>query len=818
MIEVITCYRPRKIHPMILRAVVFLTFLVVPLAGNVIIEDNFDGSGSLNDRAPDIRPAGLTWIASPQFGAGGSINGDAGGSATLNFTPINGRIYTLDARLSATAADGSNEWLAVGFAKGQSILAGATQRFVGSNVTGRTWMLVRGSETPASAQNSCLLGSGSGSNGGTANSASWTNWAGGTGGTFHLRIVLDTTGGTGTWTSTWYAKRSTDTGYNIVRATTAVLNEDINSVGFARSNTAVSGTLLGFSLSQTPLDPVPPDLPVVEPLVSLIPVTDENPETDENGYAGSGINSVAFAQDNLITVGNRQIIAYYRRHASDAAHLVNNTIVIGRRTVGESRWELFSTNFLSFNIDDTHNVISCAVDGKGFLHMSWGLHVNALLYAKSTASVLGTDPVVMASLGTAGMTGQEGSVTYPKFVTLPDGDVLFLYREGSSGSGDWYLNRYRTSTGTWAPVHADAGGIQQPLMLGRGHLPDNCFYPDRLTLGPDGMLHMAGVFRYNGDSPAKQTGYQTNHRYVYLRSPDGGTTWQRSNGSSVTVPVVENANFKNFGANHVPEIVKDLPEGYSIMNEAGMTTDSAGRPIIANWWADRAAIGDHTRQYQIIFHDGAVWHQRTVSARNIDNPATRYSETQLSSSWVGRPVVLTDKSDRIIVVYNDNRFDGITVVFSKPLAQDPGRNHWSRMNLTYENLGRWEVTYDENRWKADGVLHMLYQKLPGTGMSYASSNNSTAVGVLEWDARSYFSGPLRWMVDTRTLPGEAKVSALTRVGFRHELKSSSDLDFSALPVAGHSGNGSWQEFGTWSMNENRRFWRIETTEEATNEL
>jgi hypothetical protein len=800
---------------MIQRTVALLVLTTAPLIANVIFADNFDGSGSLNSVAPDTRPGTQTWVASPQFSANGTVSGDTGGSATLAFKPVNGRLYTLDARFTATAAAASNEWLALGFAKGQSTIAGLNQRFVGTDVMGRSWMFLRGSATPAAPTNSALMGNGSTASGGTASSVVWTNWTGGTGGTIDLRIELDTTGGAGAWKSTWYAKRPADTTYTTVRPATALLDEDINSVGFGRSNTAVTGTLLSFSLSQSPSDDPAPE---VEPLVSFIPVTDGDPATDENGYAGSAINSVAFAQNNLITVGNRQIIAYYRRHASDAAHPANNTVVIGRRSIGEARWELFPTPFLSFNINDTHNVISCAIDGDGFLHMSWGMHVHALLYAKSTTSVLGTEPVVMTSLGTAGMTGQENGVTYPKFQTLPNGDVLFLFREGGSGNGDWFLNRYRTATGTWAPVHADAGGVQQPLMLGRGHVPDNCFYPDRLTLGPDGMLHMAGVFRYNSDSPAGQSGYQTNHRYVYLRSPDGGTTWQRSDGSPVKVPVVEDASFKNLGAGHVPEIVKDLAEGHSIMNESGMTTDRSGRPIIANWWADQAAAGNHTRQYHIFFHDGAAWQQRTVSARDIDNPATRYSEAQLGASRLGRPVVLTDAADRIIVLYNDNRFHGITVVFSEPRAQDPGRNNWTRMNLTTGNLGSWEATYDEDRWKKDGVLQMLYQQLPGMGMSYTAWNNSTPVSVLEWDARAYFNSPLRWIVDTRTTPGQAMVSALTRTGFRHDLKVSTRLDFSAPPAASRPGDGTWQNFGSWPMTEPRRFWQMESTEEATNDL
>ena len=555
-----------------------------------------------------------------------------------------------------------------------------------------------------------------------------------------------------------------------------------------------------------------------EEILTVASVTDANAATDEHGYAGSTINSVAFAQNNLITVGNQQFIAYYRRHAASADDPANNTVLVARRTLGQRIWEIFPTSLASYNINDAHNVISMAIDGAGVLHMSWGMHANPLLYARSTTSVLGANPIIMTSLGTAGMTGQENSVTYPKFRTLPDGDLLFLFREGGSGSGDWFLNRYRVATRAWTPVHADGSGVQQPLLLGRGAAPDNCFYPDRLTLGPDGMLHLAGVFRYNSDSPAGEVGYQTNHRYVYLRSPDNGLTWQRSDGSAIQLPVVEAEWFRNLGASHVPEIVEDIPEGSSLINESGMTTDSAGRPIIASWWAAGAPSGDHTRQYHIFFHNGSAWQRRTVSARAIDNPATKYAETRLGDSRMGRPLVLTDAEDRILVIYNDNRFSGITVVFSESLAKDPGRHHWTRMNLTTENLGNWETTCDEPRWKRDGVLHMLYQRLPGSGAAYTAQNNATPVSVLEWNARRYFSDPVRLSIDGVSMPGWMAVSAETRVGFRYDLKTSTGLDFSAPPAATRPGSGAWQQFPAWPMNEPSRFWRVERSEQATDEL
>ena len=68
------------------------------------------------------------------------------GSMTLPFTPVDGFIYTLDASFSGVTGD--TDWLAMGFAKGQSATSTTNDRFVGGNVIGSTWMLFRGA-TPA---------------------------------------------------------------------------------------------------------------------------------------------------------------------------------------------------------------------------------------------------------------------------------------------------------------------------------------------------------------------------------------------------------------------------------------------------------------------------------------------------------------------------------------------------------------------------------------------------------------------------------------------------------------------------------------------
>ena len=794
-------------------------------AQTTLFSDNFDGGTSdLNGSTPDT--GSVNWVATAtNFLADGTIGGTGAGSATLAFTPFNGLVYTLDASFSGIA--GNNDWIPFGFVNGQGTSSSSSgtseNRFLEHQTAGIAWMFARGDNTTY--PNRAFLGDRSVNTG----NLSGSDWSGGptNGGEIDMRIVLDTSGGSGTWTATWFAKRPADSSYTEIRATTTLVSEAITSVGFGKANSGVSGTIESFSLSYTGELPPPPPPPTPTPDVSFIPVTDGDPTTDENGFAGY-MNAVAFIQDNLVTVGGQQFIAYYRRHATDASHPDNDTVLIARRNIDESHWEVFTTKLKSYDINDPHNTISFAIDGDGVLHMSWGMHgihdPGPMLYAKSTGSVLGDIPITMTSLGPAGMTGQENTVTYPIFLTLPDGDLLFLFREGAAGRADWYLNRYDTGTDQWSPLHATAGGAHLPFMKGTGDSPPNCFYADRMTLGPDGVLHLSGPFRYRTEnSPAGENGMQTNHRYVYLRSPDYGVSWQRSDGCAIDLPAVEKTGFAGHGASHVPEIVEDFPEGYSIINQSGMTTDSAGRPIIANWWADDAGSGDHTRQYHIFFHDGSLWHKRTLSARDIDDPAVKYAARgggDLRRSRMSRPVVLTDADDRIIVVYNDNRFDGISVVFSLPLAMDPERIHWTRMNLTHENLGLWEATYDEHRWQQDGVLQMLYQKNhnPAIGLDYSAQNTSTPVSVVEWDANAYFNSPIRWDVDMTSIPGQAAVSAFTRSGFRYDLKTSTDLDFSAPPAATVTGDGNGWDFGTWPADETRRFWRLERVEEASGGL
>ncbi len=543
--------------------------------------------------------------------------------------------------------------------------------------------------------------------------------------------------------------------------------------------------------------------------VRLVPLDDGNNTTSEFGYAGSSaINTVAFVRSSLKTVGNQQFVTWYGRHQYDANAPFNNTIWIGRRTLGSSQWEVFRhPTFTANTITDGHDVISYGIDGDGFMHVSWGMHGDAFHYSRSTTPVTGSGPIVLGPDTT--MTGRENSVTYPQFLKLPDGDLLFLFREGASGSGDTYLNRWDTATKAWDNVHR-SGNTQLPFIKGTGWTPDYNAYPNMPQLGGDGdELTLTWCWRYNSGSPAGEEGYQTNNNIAFARSTDAGVTWQRFDGTPYTLPISRSGESGNpaTAAQHIVSI----PEGSSLINQASMCLDSAGNPVIGTWWAPETAAGNYRRQYMVVFrHDNGTWQTRPVSNRTVDPTGTKYSETYVRD--LGRPIVVRDDQDRIIMAYRDNQgSNGLTIVHSLPKAQDPDRLVWIEFDLTSDNLGNYEPIIDNELWDRERQLHFLYQASAGEGYT-PPANNAARFSILEWDAAAYFAHRPEPQLSFNAARTQATITCPTEPSWSYRLWSSSNLE--NWSIAGTAeGDGAPVTF-TQALNpqEPQRFWRIEYAE------
>src|SRR5690606_3499356 len=152
-----------------------------------------------------------------------------------------------------------------------------------------------------------------------------------------------------------------------------------------------------------------------------------------------------------------QAICSYKDQQFTAFYNAAGQMVLGKRTLGDTKWKLSVTPY-SGNVKDAHNAISMAVDTSGYLHLSWDMHDTPLRYAISKI------PLSLELSEQRSMTGkQEDKVTYPESQNLSDGSLLFLYRSGASGRGNLVVNRYKPETGQWKQLHQnliDGQGIR----------------------------------------------------------------------------------------------------------------------------------------------------------------------------------------------------------------------------------------------------------------------------------------------------------------------------------------------------------------------
>jgi hypothetical protein len=221
-------------------------------AGQIYFDD-FSGSGAadLHGTTPDVTTGGNTWVASTgsaDYKADGSFTTTTEGSMSLAFTPVDGKVYTLDATFVNLSG---SHWAQFGFGNGQE-----------PNWAGRAWHLLRTAEDTSNAHNTAESG--------FAGLSVWTSL-----GLLRydndldVRIVLDTTGLTGNWTATYYAKAGNVGTYTEVQSAVTLTDETIDSVGVDVFNSGRGGKLSSFSLSDNSVIPEPSSFALLVGLGSL---------------------------------------------------------------------------------------------------------------------------------------------------------------------------------------------------------------------------------------------------------------------------------------------------------------------------------------------------------------------------------------------------------------------------------------------------------------------------------------------------------------------------------------------------------------------
>ncbi|MEO8336241.1 MAG: BNR repeat-containing protein [bacterium] len=377
------------------------------------------------------------------------------------------------------------------------------------------------------------------------------------------------------------------------------------------------------------------------------------------GWAKSSVNAVIFRTNSVVTHGRTQYTAYY----DDSAR-----VVLAKRTLGSDSWEVKTTSYTN-DVTDAHNAIAIGVDGRGVLHVAWAEHNKPLHYARAVkAGSLELGTVQM-------MTGQhEERVTYPQFYQLAGGDLLFVYRDGRSGSGDTMLNRWDSKRAEWRVV-------AHPLISGEGA---RNAYVNLMAFDTRGGWHVSWVWRESPD-------VASNHDVMYAYSPDEGRTWRRSDQRAYTLPITAST----------AEIAWSVPQNHELINQTTMTVDEARHPIIATYWR---AEGSEVPQFQLVWHDGAKWRASQVGTRT---QPFRLSGGGTKRIPVSRPLVIAGGGAVHVIFRDEERGAGISIATSK----DHAREVWRVSTLSKTPVGQWEPTHDPVAWRRDRKLYLFVQRV-----------------------------------------------------------------------------------------------------------
>ncbi|QIK53697.1 neuraminidase [Dysgonomonas sp. HDW5B] len=380
-----------------------------------------------------------------------------------------------------------------------------------------------------------------------------------------------------------------------------------------------------------------------------------------HGWANNSVNVTVFRKNSLVTYKDTQFIAYYDN---------DGCLILGKRKLPKGEWILDKTQYTG-NVNDAHNSISIMADGDGYLHVSWDHHGHPLRYAKSIAPLsleLGDKQPMTREL--------EENVTYPEFYKMPNGDLIFIYRDGQSGKGNLVLNRYNVKTKTW-------NQLQKNLIDGEGKR--NAYAQS--CVDDKGVIHISWVWRETPD-------VATNHDLCYAKSLDGGITWMNSMGEKYILPIIAETS----------EYAALIPQNSELINQTAMTTDSKGNPYIATYWREK---NSDIPQYHIVYNKDHEWKVLNLNFRNTSFSLKGGGTKRIP---ISRPQLIVDtkgKNTNLFLLFRDEERGGKV---SMAICKDINANTWSIDDLTDFSVGSWEPSFDTELWRNKKQLHIFVQK------------------------------------------------------------------------------------------------------------
>jgi hypothetical protein len=271
------------------------------------------------------------------------------------------------------------------------------------------------------------------------------------------------------------------------------------------------------------------------------------------------LNAVVEQRDQLITYKGFQYAAYYKQKTGPA----DRHVAVCRRQLPIGTWESFDFGDYIQSTNDDHNGIAmgiCPADGT--IHLSFDHHVSPLHYRRSLIGIANNPggyvwtAYLFGPMGGSAPPDAGTEVTYPKFTTTPDGNLLFEFRDGGSGFGDDILYKYSGASNAWTRMGKFIDG----------RVNDNNAYPNGFQFDNIGRLHTTWGWRETPDGT-------TEHDFMYAYSPDTGATWYSSTGllAGTTGSIFMTST------SSPPLLVWSIPQNSGLWDSEGLGVDRHNR-------------------------------------------------------------------------------------------------------------------------------------------------------------------------------------------------------------------------------------------------
>lgn len=387
------------------------------------------------------------------------------------------------------------------------------------------------------------------------------------------------------------------------------------------------------------------------------------------------LNLRSHQHNAILSYKGYQYVAFYSVNGNN---LANRFVNIGRRKLPGGSWEILKFNDYVQKANDSHNVISLGIcEGNGTIHMIFDQHNGSvpLRYRVSVAG-LATNPQnhnwtankfgnVLGTLpGTTSNSIANKNITYPRFISMPNGNLQLIRRHGSAISGASHIYTYNKNNSKWTH-HGEFinGRIVEYVKPDTGR---------RTKLGPylnganyhNGRLHVTWIWRTEGQSS------NNNFDFMYAYSDDYGITWKNKEGV-----VAGRAGNPMTYKNSVPVRVFNFPEGTGLINQTGQTVDDNGRVHV---YQTRNAAGGR-RFNHLYLNNNNKWIKNETNISSQRGKITHDSNGN---------VYAIHKSGSIFKATSDNNFKDWSII---------------RNNNNYTG----EAQYDENRMENEGIISML---------------------------------------------------------------------------------------------------------------